>query len=164
MDVEVKKAWCYARFSKVPRYFRKFREIFRSSARFSEVPRDSRKFREIFGSSTRFSKGPLYYRKFCEIFGSSARFSAPFQTDPGAHPYSCSMGTGSLSWGLKHTQVCNDVKPFTQYNEAFEISPKSVLCEHHWLIRRRPNDGVILPTLNITILKPPCSLPYDPLL
>jgi len=27
------------------------------------------------------------------------RFSTPFQTDPGAHPASYTMGTGSLSWG-----------------------------------------------------------------
>jgi len=26
-----------------------------------------------------------------------ARFSAPVQTDPGAHPASCTMGTGSFS-------------------------------------------------------------------
>ena len=30
-----------------------------------------------------------------------ARFSAPVQTCPGAHPASCTMGTGSLSWGVK---------------------------------------------------------------
>ena len=28
------------------------------------------------------------------------RFSASVQTDPGAHPASCTMGTGSL-WGVK---------------------------------------------------------------
>jgi len=28
-----------------------------------------------------------------------AKISAPFQTSPGAHPASCTMGTGSLSWG-----------------------------------------------------------------
>jgi len=28
-----------------------------------------------------------------------ARFFAPVQTSPGAHPASCTMGTGSLSWG-----------------------------------------------------------------
>ena len=28
-----------------------------------------------------------------------ARFSAPVQTGPGAHPASCTMGTGSVSWG-----------------------------------------------------------------
>jgi hypothetical protein len=28
-----------------------------------------------------------------------ARFSAPIETGPGAHPVSCTMGTGSLSWG-----------------------------------------------------------------
>jgi hypothetical protein len=28
-----------------------------------------------------------------------ARFSSPVQTDPGAHSASCTMGTGSLSWG-----------------------------------------------------------------
>jgi hypothetical protein len=28
-----------------------------------------------------------------------ARFSAPVQTSPGAHPASCTMGTGSVSWG-----------------------------------------------------------------
>jgi hypothetical protein len=27
-----------------------------------------------------------------------ARFSTPFQTDPGAHPASYTMGAGSLSW------------------------------------------------------------------
>jgi hypothetical protein len=27
-----------------------------------------------------------------------ARFSAPVQTGPGAHPVSCSMGTGSFPW------------------------------------------------------------------
>jgi hypothetical protein len=27
------------------------------------------------------------------------RFSAAVQTGPGAHPASCTMGTGSLSWG-----------------------------------------------------------------
>ena len=27
-----------------------------------------------------------------------ARFSAPVQTGPGAHPASCTMGTGSLQW------------------------------------------------------------------
>jgi len=26
------------------------------------------------------------------------RFSAPVQTDPGAHPDSCTMGTGSFLW------------------------------------------------------------------
>jgi hypothetical protein len=30
--------------------------------------------------------------------GIKARFSAPIQTGPGAHPTSCSMGTGSPSW------------------------------------------------------------------
>jgi hypothetical protein len=27
------------------------------------------------------------------------RFSAPVQSGPGAHPASCTLGTGSLSWG-----------------------------------------------------------------
>jgi hypothetical protein len=27
-----------------------------------------------------------------------ARFYAHFQTDPGTHPFSCTMGTGFLSW------------------------------------------------------------------
>jgi hypothetical protein len=30
-----------------------------------------------------------------------ARFSAPVQTGPGAHPASCTMGTGSFSRGRK---------------------------------------------------------------
>ena len=31
----------------------------------------------------------------------AARFSAPFQTAPGAHSASCTMGTGSFSPGVK---------------------------------------------------------------
>jgi hypothetical protein len=27
-----------------------------------------------------------------------AKFSTPVQTGPGAHPFSCTMGTGSFSW------------------------------------------------------------------
>ena len=30
--------------------------------------------------------------------GGGARFSAPVQTGPGAHPASCTMGTGSFLW------------------------------------------------------------------
>jgi hypothetical protein len=30
--------------------------------------------------------------------GGGARFSTPDQTDPGAHPASCAMGTGSFQW------------------------------------------------------------------
>jgi hypothetical protein len=85
----------------------------------------------MFGSSARFSEVLRDLRKFRYIIGISARFSAPFQTDPGAHPYSCTLGSGSLSRGSKHMQVCNDVKQLTQYNEAFEISHTSVLCEHN---------------------------------
>jgi len=33
-----------------------------------------------------------------------ARFSTPVQTDPGAHPASCTMGTGSFP-GVKSGQV-----------------------------------------------------------
>ena len=32
-------------------------------------------------------------------WGGGARFSSPVQTGPGAHPASCTMGTGSLSRG-----------------------------------------------------------------
>ena len=55
--------------------FRKFRDIFGSSARFSEVPLDFRKFREILGSSARFSEVLRDFRKVLYIIGSSARFS-----------------------------------------------------------------------------------------
>jgi len=36
-------------------------------------------------------------------WGGGARFSAPVQTDPGAHPASCTMGTGSFP-GVKSGQ------------------------------------------------------------
>jgi len=32
---------------------------------------------------------------------SGYRFSTPIPTGPGAHPASCRIGTGSLSWGKK---------------------------------------------------------------
>jgi hypothetical protein len=34
-----------------------------------------------------------------------ARFSAPVQTDTGAHPASCRIGTGSLSPGVKRPRL-----------------------------------------------------------
>ena len=39
-----------------------------------------------------------------------ARFSAPVQTDPGAHPPSCTMGTGSLP-GVKRPRCGPDHPP-----------------------------------------------------
>ena len=32
-------------------------------------------------------------------FPVGTRFSAPFQTDPGAHPASCTMGKAEGAWG-----------------------------------------------------------------
>jgi len=39
-----------------------------------------------------------------------ARFSAPFQTDPGAHPASCTKGTGSFQ-GVKQPESGVDHPP-----------------------------------------------------
>ena len=40
-----------------------------------------------------------------------ARFSAPVQTDPGAHPASCTMGTGSIHEGKERPGRESDLSP-----------------------------------------------------
>jgi hypothetical protein len=41
-----------------------------------------------------------------------ARFSAPIQTGPGAHPASCTMGTGSFPGVVSSLGVTLDSHPF----------------------------------------------------
>ena len=40
-----------------------------------------------------------------------ARFSAPVQTGPGAHPASCTIGTGSFPWGKERPGRDADPSP-----------------------------------------------------
>jgi len=55
------------------------------------------------------------------------RFSAPVQTGPGAHPASYTMGTGSLSLGVKRLGVAltthPDLKPILKRVEMYSYSP-----------------------------------------
>jgi len=49
-----------------------------------------------------------------------ARFSAPVQTDPGAHPASCAMGTGSLSREVKGRGVALPTKSHLRLKKVKE--------------------------------------------
>ena len=57
-----------------------------------------------------FSLLPLFLIFICILLQPRARFSAPVQTDPGAHPASCTMGTGSFP-GVKRPGCGADHPP-----------------------------------------------------
>ena len=43
----------------------------------------------------------LFIKRCGDRIPREARFSAPVQTGPGAHPASCTTGTGSFPWGKR---------------------------------------------------------------
>jgi hypothetical protein len=60
----------------------------------------------------------------------AARFSAPIQTGSGAHPASCTMGTGSFPWvkaagrDADHTPPSSaEVKKELSYNSTHPMGP-----------------------------------------
>jgi len=52
-----------------------------------------------------------------------ARFSPPVQTGPGTHPASYTMGTGSLSWGVKRPGcgIDHPLPPTAEVKERVEL-------------------------------------------